>query len=169
MSEPLINRLFRYLNVLATWLSQWGSKYLGDRNYSAIQILRYYYGENMYINIAEEISGVPSSWPGYNLNIGATGAKVRQLQEQLNAIRRGYPAIPAVSVDGIYGEGTQNAVRTFQRVFGLPQTGIVDYPTCTVLFFRDAPAKSTGFGQLTPAPVRPRPYEVHPRFQRGAC
>lgn len=111
------------------WMSQWGSKYLGDRNYSAIQILRYYYGDNMYINTAEEISGVPSSWPGYDLNIGASGAKVRQLQEQLNAIRRGYPAIPAVSVDGIYGEGTQSAVRKFQQVFGLPQTGIVDYPT----------------------------------------
>ncbi len=122
-------RFPRYLNVLALGMSQWGSKYLGDRNYSAIQILRYYYGDNMYINTAEEISGVPSSWPGYDLNIGASGAKVRQLQEQLNAIRRGYPAIPAVSVDGIYGEGTQSAVRKFQQVFGLPQTGIVDYPT----------------------------------------
>ena len=122
-------RFPRYLNVLAIGMSQWGSKYLGDRNYSAIQILRYYYGDNMYINTAEEISGVPSSWPGYDLNIGASGAKVRQLQEQLNAIRGGYPAIPAVSVDGIYGEGTQSAVRKFQQVFGLPQTGIVDYPT----------------------------------------
>ena len=111
------------------WMSQWGSKYLGDRNYSAIQILRYYYGDNMYINTAEEISGVPSSWPGYDLNIGARGAKVRQLQEQLNAIRKGYPAIPAVSTDGIYGEATKNSVRKFQQVFGLPQTGIVDYPT----------------------------------------
>lgn len=110
-------------------MSQWGSKYLGDQNYSAIDILRYYYGDNMYINSAEEISGIPSSWPGYNLDIGASGEKVRQMQDQLNTIAEVYTAIPTIAVDGIFGEGTQNAVREFQRVFGLPQTGIVDYPT----------------------------------------
>ena len=48
------------------WMTQWGSKALGDQGYSPIEILRYYYGDNMYINTAQEISGVPSSWPGYN-------------------------------------------------------------------------------------------------------
>lgn len=118
-----------YLYVITIWMSQWGSKYLGDQNYSAIDILRYYYGDNMYINSAEEISGIPSSWPGYNLDIGASGEKVRQMQDQLNTIAEVYTAIPTIAVDGIFGEGTQNAVREFQRVFGLPQTGIVDYPT----------------------------------------
>ena len=47
------------------WMTQWGSKALGDQGYSPIEILRYYYGDNMYINTAQEISGVPSSWPGY--------------------------------------------------------------------------------------------------------
>ena len=50
-------------------MTQWGSKSLGDQGYSAIQILRYYYGDNMYINTAEAISGIPASWPGYNLEI----------------------------------------------------------------------------------------------------
>lgn len=111
------------------WMTQWGSKYLGDRGYSAIQILRNFYGSNLYINTAEEISGIPLSWPGYDLDIGASGDKVSQIQEQLNAIREGYPALPKVRVDGIYGEGTQRAVREFQRIFGLPVTGIIDYPT----------------------------------------
>lgn len=111
------------------WLSQWGSKALGDQNYTAIEILRNYYGENMYINSAEEISGVPSSWPGSNLDIGSSGLKVRQLQEQLNTISQVYSAVPSVTADGIYGENTKNAVRIFQSVFGLPQTGVVDYQT----------------------------------------
>lgn len=111
------------------WMSQWGSKYLGDQNYSAIEILRNYYGDNMYINSAEEISGIPSSWPGYNLDIGSSGLKVRQLQEQLNTIGQVYSVIPSVVADGIYGERTANAVREFQSVFGLSQTGIVDYQT----------------------------------------
>lgn len=111
------------------WMTQWGSKALGDQGYSAIEILRYFYGDNMYINIAEEISGIPSSWPGYNLTIGSTGSKVKQMQEQINVISSAYPAIPKVSVDGVFGPGTAESVRIFQSVFGLPVTGIVDYPT----------------------------------------
>lgn len=111
------------------WLSQWGSKDLGDSGYSAIEILRNYYGDNMYINTAEEISGIPSSWPGSDLDIGSSGIKVRQLQEQLNLIGEYYNSIPALVPDGIYGENTAQAVRVFQRIFKMPQTGIVDYPT----------------------------------------
>lgn len=111
------------------WMTQWGSKYLGDQGYSAIEILRNFYGSNMYINTAEEISGIPASWPGQPLDIGSSGSKVRQMQEQLNAIANAYPALPKISVDGVFGENTQNAVKKFQQIFGLPATGIVDYST----------------------------------------
>ena len=111
------------------WLTQWGSKSLGDQGYSPIEILRYYYGDDMYINTAEAISGIPSSWPGYTLEIGSSGSKVRQIQEQLNVIAGAYPAIPKVTADGIYGSATAESVRTFQKIFGLPQTGEVDYTT----------------------------------------
>ncbi|MEG1946947.1 MAG: peptidoglycan-binding protein [Lachnospiraceae bacterium] len=111
------------------WLSQWGSKYLGDQNYSPVEILRYYYGTDMYINEAEEISGVPASWPGEDLLIGSSGDKVRQMQEQLNSISRVYSSIPKVAVDGSFGPSTKEAVKAFQSTFGLPVSGIVDYPT----------------------------------------
>lgn len=111
------------------WLTQWGSKSLGDQGYSPIEILRYYYGDDMYINTAEAISGIPSSWPGYTLEIGSSGNKVLQMQEQLNVIASAYPAIPKITADGIYGPATAESVRTFQKVFGLPQTGTVDYTT----------------------------------------
>ena len=111
------------------WMTQWGSKSLGDQGYSPIEILRYYYGDNIYINTAEAISGIPASWPGYNLEIGSRGDKVRQLQEQINVIAGSSPAIPKVTVDGIYGPATAAAIRKIQSVFGLPQTGITDYST----------------------------------------
>jgi len=111
------------------WMTQWGSKNLGDRGYSAIEILRNYYGENVYINSAEQISGIPSSWPGYTLTQGASGSKVSQLQEQLDRIAEVYSAIPRISADGIYGPRTEAAVREFQRIFDLPQTGTVDFRT----------------------------------------
>ena len=111
------------------WMTQWGSKELGDQGYSPIEILRYFYGDDMYINSAEEISGIPASWPGYTLESGSSGEKVRQMQEQLNVIADAYPALPKITADGIYGPATANAVREFQSVFGLPVTGKVDYPT----------------------------------------
>lgn len=111
------------------WMTQWGSCELGEAGYSPIEILRNFYGDDMYINTAEQISGIPASWPGYDLKIGATGDKVRQLQEQLDAISSVYTAIPDISPDGIYGPATAEAVRKFQSIFGLPQTGVVDFAT----------------------------------------
>ena len=111
------------------WMTQWGSKALGDQGYSAIEILRSFYGNDMYINVAEAVSGIPASWPGYDLTIGVTGEKVQQIQEQLNAIAKAYPAIPSVTVDGIYGPATAASVKKFQNIFGLPASGVVDYPT----------------------------------------
>lgn len=111
------------------WMRQWESKDLGEQGYTPIEILRYFYGDSMFINVADEISGIPASWPGYDLTIGSSGPKVRQLQEQINRISQDYPYVPAVAVDGVYGQATADAVRRFQNVFGLPQTGVTDYPT----------------------------------------
>lgn len=111
------------------WLSQWGSKTLGDQGYSPIEILRYYYGSNMYINTAEIVSGIPSSWPGESLQQGSRGDSVRQIQEQLNAIASIYTTIPALAADGIFGPATEASVREFQSIFGLPPSGVVDYRT----------------------------------------
>ena len=127
--QPILTSYCDGNRVTCGGLSQWGSQYLAEQGYSAIEIIRYYYGNDMYINTAEVISGVPSSYPGYALNIGASGDKVRQLQNQLNRIARNYPALPTVTADGIYGPATAEAVRVFQRIFNLPQTGVTDYAT----------------------------------------
>ena len=127
--QPILTAYCDGDRVQCSGLSQWGSRNLAEQGYTAIEILRYYYGNDLYINTAEVISGVPSSYPGYSLDIGASGDKVRQLQNQLNRIARNYPAIPTVTADGIYGPATAEAVRVFQGVFNLPQTGVTDYAT----------------------------------------
>lgn len=127
--QPIFTSYCDGNRVTCEGLSQWGSRYLGEQGYTPIEIIRYYYGNDMYINSTQYISGVPSSWPGYDLTIGSSGQKVLQMQQQLNRIAENYPAIPTIAEDGIYGSGTAEAVRTFQRIFGLPATGIVDYPT----------------------------------------
>lgn len=111
------------------WLSQWGSASLAEEGYSTIQILRYYYGNDIYLETASKVSGVPTSYPGYALELGSTGNSVRTIQEQLNSISNNYPAINKVVVDSVFGERTREAVITFQGIFNLPQSGIVDFPT----------------------------------------
>ena len=129
VQQPIFTSYCDGRRVTCSGLSQWGSKYLADEGYSAIEIIRYYFGSDMYINTADIISGVPSSYPGYSLTIGSSGDKVRQLQTQLNRIARNYPALPQITVDGIYGPNTAEAIRIFQGIFNLPQTGVTDYAT----------------------------------------
>ena len=40
-----------------------------------------------------------------------------------------YSSIPTVYENGYFDEETQDAVEAFQRLFSMPVSGIVDYPT----------------------------------------
>lgn len=111
------------------WLSQWGSKALGDEGLTALQILKNYYGSEIVLKQAQKVEGIPLSFPGVTLKEGATGENVRTIQTQLNAISQNYPLIPKVVTDGVYGEKTAEAVHVFQEIFGLPVTGNVNFPT----------------------------------------
>lgn len=112
------------------WLSQWGSKDLGDRGYDALQILRYYYGNNANIDTAPLSGDYPTSFPGYNLKLGSCGEEVQTIQNQLNFIRGSYPGIPIIqNANGEFKADTEASIRKFQSVFSLPVTGIVDFAT----------------------------------------
>ena len=93
------------------WMTQWGSCDLGERGYSPIEILRYFYGNDMYVNTAEQISGIPASWPGSNLTVGSRGEKVRQGQEQL-------AARPVVDGQHLYGSSTYQCRRNLRSCHG---------------------------------------------------
>jgi len=110
-------------------LSQWGSAALGERGMSAIDILKHYYGQDIYLTQASKVSGVPVSWPGEALRVGSSGANVRAIQERLNAISNNFPAIPKLRVDGEFGQNTENSVRIFQQIFHMTQDGVVGFAT----------------------------------------
>jgi len=110
-------------------MTQWGSKDLGDQGKSYEEILRYFYGDNITFAEARVVSGVPVSFPGFTLQLGSDNSYVKTIQNQLNAIANSYPAIVKVAEDGVFGELTTAAVKKFQQVFNLPQTGVVDFKT----------------------------------------
>lgn len=128
--QPILTQYCDGKNVSCpNWMTQWGSKSLGDQGYTAIEILRNYYGSSMFINSTDVVSGIPASWPQYNLELGSSGEKVRQMQQQLNVISGAYPLIPKIAVDGVFGPQTEEAVKTFQRIFKLTPDGIVGLRT----------------------------------------
>ena len=71
-----------------------------------------------------------NSWANNNpLQQGETGVRVEHLQYMLNTLSAYIPEIPSVTIDGIFGTNTRNAVIAAQRRFGLPQTGVVNNQT----------------------------------------
>jgi hypothetical protein len=111
------------------WMTQWGSKDLGDKGYTPIDILKHFYGSDVYLTKASKVEGVPISFPGAELTVGSSGNAVRTIQDQLNAIAGNYPAIKKLKADGIFGAETAASVMKFQEVFKLPGTGRVNYAT----------------------------------------
>ena len=84
--------------------------------------------QSVYSNLEGDINAGasgPPAYPGELLRVGSRGENVRIMQNYLNAIGRIYTGIPTLVVDGIYGNATANAVRTFQRLFGLMVDGII--------------------------------------------
>ncbi|MGL5068717.1 MAG: peptidoglycan-binding protein [Sarcina sp.] len=111
------------------WLTQWGSKYLGDQGDTPYEILTHYYGYDLDLITAKKVKGIPKSFPGYTLKLNYTGAPVRTVQTQLNAIAKNFPYIGKVAIDGVYGQATMDAVKRYQETFNLPVTGTVNYAT----------------------------------------
>ncbi len=111
-------------------LKQFETVTLANQGYSAEDILRYYYGNDISIVEDVPVQNITPSYPGAPLVRGLANNEVQQLQVRLNRISRNYPGIPKIyPVNGVYGEATENAVRTFQQVFSLPVTGITDKST----------------------------------------
>lgn len=128
--EPLFTMFCNGTTVTCDGLSQWGTVTLAERGYTPFEMLQYYYGNDIDIVYNAPVSPNIPSYPGAALGFGSTGNEVRTIQVELNRIGNNYPAIPKISpANGIYGESTVEAVKVFQGIFGLPQTGIVNKAT----------------------------------------
>lgn len=127
--DPYFTRYCDGRNTTCNGLSQWGSVSLANQGKSALEILRYYYGNDINIRYDVEV-GDTIGYPGYVVRLGSAGNPVLAIQRDLRRIRKNYPAIPNItSTLGIYDEETVNAVKEFQKIFSLPVTGSVDKAT----------------------------------------
>ena len=127
--EPLSAKFCNGTTTTCDGLSQWGSQRLAQQGETSMEILRYYYGDNIELVTDAPIKDLQESYPGTPLRVGSVGQDVVVLQVMLNRISQNYPAIPKVSPDGVFGSNTQDSVKQFQRIFGLTPDGIVGKAT----------------------------------------
>ena len=128
--EPLFTQFCNGTTVTCQGLSQWGTVTLANRGMTPYEILQYYYGDDINIVRNAPIASYTESYPGVPFGFGSSGNEVRTIQMEMNRISNNYPAInKIVPANGVYGESTVEAVRTFQGVFGMPQTGIINKAT----------------------------------------
>lgn len=93
-----------------------------------------------------------NSWAHEPIEQGDRGIKVEHLQYMLSVLSEFIPEIPPLTVDGIYGPATRNAVVAAQRRFGLPLTGEVDFNTWDEIYDQYAGIENTVLRDITDFP-----------------
>ncbi len=128
--EPLSASFCNGTTVTCSGMSQWGSQNLAQQGYDYLDILKDYYGDDIEIVTNVPVRDLSPSYPGTPLRLGSSGEGGLSVQGALNRIARNYPAIPKIyPVDGLFGPGTEEAVKAFQRIFNLNSDGIVGAAT----------------------------------------
>ncbi len=128
--EPLAAKYCNGTTVTCEGLSQWGSENLAQEGYGTIDILKYYYGDNIELVVDAPIQDIVNSYPGTPLSEGSVGEDVVIIQSELNLISQNYPAIPKIrNRDGVFGPETRRAVEKFQEIFNLTPDGVVGKAT----------------------------------------
>lgn len=128
--QPYFTRYCDGRNTTCDGLSQWGTVTLANQGKTPLEILKYYYGNDISIKYNAPVGDNKEGFPGYTIGLGYAGNPVLAIQRDLKRIRQNYPAIPDITTTlGIYDQETENAVKKFQEIFGLPITGNVDKGT----------------------------------------
>ena len=128
--QPYFTRYCDGRRTTCNGLSQWGSVSLANQRKTPLEILKYYYGNDITIVNDAMVGDNTIGYPGFDVGPGSAGNPVLLIQRDLNRIRKNYPAIPIITdTIGIYTDETEQAVKKFQEIFSLPITGIVDKAT----------------------------------------
>jgi len=109
---------------------QWGSVDLANQGYTPLEILKYYYGNDISIVLNVPIEKYQANYRGTPFGLGDSGLDIFIMQFSLNRISANFPLIPKKNnINGYYDEVTEAAVTQFQKIYNLPVTGIVDKGT----------------------------------------
>lgn len=128
-AEPYFTEYCDGKLVTCKGMKQWGTVDRANEGKTALQILRYYYGNDVNLVTTNNIAAIPESYPGTALRRGSTGTAVRILQRQLDRIAKDYPAFGKPTVNGTFDAETESSVKAFQKYFSLTADGVVGRST----------------------------------------
>lgn len=128
-AEPYFTEYCDGKLVTCKGMKQWGTVDRANEGKNALQILRYYYGNDVNLVTTNNIAAIPESYPGSPLRLGSTGTSVRILQRQLDRIAKDYPAFGKPTVNGTFDAATESCVKAFQKYFSLTADGVVGRST----------------------------------------
>lgn len=128
-AEPYFTEYCDGKLVTCKGMKQWGTVDRANEGKTALQILRYYYGNDVNLVTTNNIAAIPESYPGSPLRLGSTGTSVRIIQRQLDRIAKDYPAFGKPTVNGTFDAATQSSVKAFQKYFSLTADGVVGRAT----------------------------------------
>lgn len=165
--EPLFAQYCDGIQTTCEGLSQWGTVPLAEQGLGAYDILTHFYGTNLHLVQDAPVSPNLGTYPGRALRLGDIGDDVRTIQLRLNRISNNYPLIPKIiNPTGAFDLSTEDAVKTFQRTFGLTPDGIVGKATWYRIAYlftaikRLAELDSEGIALEEASPVFPRVFRI---------
>ena len=128
--NPLFTQFCNGTTSTCDGLSQWGTVSLANEGKTPLEILQYYYGNDIGIIQNAPVMNIVESYPGRPLKLGERSNDILTIQQELNRIGDNYPAIPKITnPEGVFDIATENAVKKFQEIFNLAVTGEVDKST----------------------------------------
>mgnify|MGYP001068438117 CR=1 FL=1 len=159
--EPLFTSFCNGTTSTCSGLSQWGTVDLANNGFTPYEILQYYYGDDINIVKDAPVKTAMPSYPGIPLKFGSASNSVKSIQVFLNRISRNYPAIPKIpQADGIFDASTEAAVKSFQAIFDLEVSGVVDQATWYRILYIYASVKR--LSELNSEGISPE--EIAPQF-----
>lgn len=136
LKNPFFTQFCNGVTVKCNGLSQWGTVTLANQGKAPIDILRYYYTEELDLEITDDLESIIVLYPGYPLSLGSQGDPVKLMQNYLNSISNNYPLILKISnPDGTFNEDTTEAVEAFQNTFNIESTGTINEPTWNMITY----------------------------------
>lgn len=122
-TENVVKAFQSIYNIPPTGIVDKGTWYRISYIYTAVKKLSELTSEGQRASYNER------KYPGYQIRRYMKGSEVQEIQFYLNRINLFNPAVLTCKVDGIFGEKTEAAVKSFQAAYGLPVNGIVDEAT----------------------------------------
>ena len=103
---------------------------MANNGCDALEILKKYFGDDIRLEKISDVYGLDEQYSGDELKVGSNGKMVEGIQKKLNKISENFTAINKIDIiTGEFNNDTYKAVKTFQEIFNIASTGVVNRVT----------------------------------------